>query len=209
MSGVEPTEHTTTKVKDNMPYMYILECADGSYYTGSTWHLERRIAEHNAGIGANYTAKKHPARLVFCEEFSRIDDAFYREKQVQGWSHAKKKALIEANWESVRKLAECMNDSHCKNASDSSSFPERSRREQAVARSSDVAPFDSAQGAGKKSQGEDRQVVGVAPFDSAQGAEERSQGTGEKPAGGWSKDKKENHQPVGERSRTNRKEESK
>ncbi|MBI5634660.1 MAG: GIY-YIG nuclease family protein [Nitrospirae bacterium] len=153
-----------------MPYMYILECADGSYYTGSTWHLEKRIAEHNAGIGANYTAKKLPVRLVFCEEFSRIDDAFYREKQVQGWSHAKKTALIEANWENVRKLAECMNESHCMNAPEGSTFPERSRREQAVAvPSSDIAPFDGA------------------PFDSAQGADN----------------------PVGERSRTNREEESK
>ena len=132
--------------------MYILECSDGSYYTCSTWNLEKRLAEHNSGIGANYTAKKLPVRLVFCEEFSRIDDAFYREKQVQGWSRAKKKALIEANWLKVQELAKCMNKSHYRNS-----------------------PFDSAQGAGG-------QLVG-----------ERSQFP------------KDNSQPAGERSRTDRK----
>lgn len=76
-------------------YMYILECADNTYYTGSTNDLERRICEHNNLIGANYTKKKYPAKLVYVEEFPRIDEAFNREKQIQGWSHAKKKALIE------------------------------------------------------------------------------------------------------------------
>ena len=78
-------------------YMYILECADHSYYTGSTKNLEKRLWEHDHFQGANYTRKKHPSILVYVEEFNRIDDAFYREKQIQGWSHAKKKALIDAN----------------------------------------------------------------------------------------------------------------
>ena len=82
---------------DMKGYLYILECADGSYYRGNTRNLEKRLWGHNNFLGANYTRKKHPVKLVFFEEYSRIDEAFYREKQVQGWSHAKKKALIEAN----------------------------------------------------------------------------------------------------------------
>jgi putative endonuclease len=80
-----------------MPYMYILECCDGTYYTGSTWNLEKRLNEHQTGIGANHTSKRLPVQLVYSEEFSRIDEAFYREKQIQNWSHSKKKALIEGN----------------------------------------------------------------------------------------------------------------
>lgn len=75
--------------------MYILECADGSYYTGSTKDLERRLWEHQNLLGANYTKRRLPVKLVYYEEYSRIDEAFYREKQVQGWNHNKKKALIE------------------------------------------------------------------------------------------------------------------
>ena len=76
-------------------YMYILECADGTYYTGSTKNLEKRLWEHKIFEGANYTAKRLPVELVYYQEFNRIDEAFHREKQVQGWSHNKKKALIE------------------------------------------------------------------------------------------------------------------
>ncbi len=77
-----------------MPHVYILRCCDGSYYTGSTWDLERRILEHEAGEGANHTAKRLPVELVYTEEFDRIDNAFQREKQIQGWSRSKKEALI-------------------------------------------------------------------------------------------------------------------
>lgn len=85
--------------------MYILQCADGSYYTGSTKDLEKRLNEHDNHLGANYTKKKHPVRLVYYEEYSRIDVAFYREKQVQGWSHAKKTALIEGSKNKLPLLA--------------------------------------------------------------------------------------------------------
>src|SRR5262245_48234976 len=78
-----------------MPYMYIVECADGTYYVGSTIRkLKERLAEHQDGIGANYTRKRLPVEVVYWEQYHRIDDAFEREKQVQGWSRAKKKALI-------------------------------------------------------------------------------------------------------------------
>jgi putative endonuclease len=92
--------------------MYILQCADGSYYTGSTKDLERRLAQHQNGEGANYTKKRLPVKLVYYEEFDRIDYAFRREKQVQGWSRAKKEALIAKNAGTLREQAGCMNDSH-------------------------------------------------------------------------------------------------
>jgi len=78
-------------------YMYILKCSDGTFYTGSTKDLIKRILEHQNGLGANYTKKHLPVELVYYEEFDRIDEAFYREKQIQGWSRKKKIALIENN----------------------------------------------------------------------------------------------------------------
>mgnify|MGYP000982288174 CR=1 FL=1 len=86
-------------------WMYILECADGSYYTGSTNNIELRIAQHNAGEGANHTKKRLPVKLVYFEEFQRIDEAFYREKQVQGWSRKKKEALINSQHELLPELS--------------------------------------------------------------------------------------------------------
>ncbi len=74
--------------------MYILPCADRSYYAGSTKDLYLRIQQHQNGEGANFTRKHLPVVLVYFEEFLRIDEAFHREKQVQGWSRKKKEALI-------------------------------------------------------------------------------------------------------------------
>jgi len=91
-------------------YMYILECSDGSYYTGSTNDLEHRIKQHQNGEGANHTKKRLPVKLVYFEEFSRIDEAFYREKQVQGWSRAKKEALINSEHNKLPKLSMAYRD---------------------------------------------------------------------------------------------------
>jgi putative endonuclease len=77
--------------------MYILQCADGSFYTGSTRNLELRLSQHQNGAGANYTRKRLPVKLVYCEPYARVEDAYRREKQVQGWSHRKKQALIDGN----------------------------------------------------------------------------------------------------------------
>ncbi len=82
-------------------YMYILLCSDGSYYTGSTKNLELRLQQHQNGEGANHTKKRLPVELVYYEEFQRIDEAFNREKQVQGWSRKKKEALIENRLEDL------------------------------------------------------------------------------------------------------------
>lgn len=99
-----------------MPYMYILECADGSFYTGSTKNLPRRLWEHQNGLGANHTKKRLPVKLVYAEHYDHVADAFDREKQVQGWSRSKKIALMNSDWDRLHILAECQNDTHYKNA---------------------------------------------------------------------------------------------
>lgn len=86
-------------------WMYILKCADGSYYTGSTTNLKTRLPQHLAGEGANHTKKHLPVELIYFEEYQRIDQAFYREKQVQGWSRKKKEALINGTPELLPQLA--------------------------------------------------------------------------------------------------------
>ena len=96
-------------------FMYILLCADGSYYTGSTNNLESRLAQHQSGDGANHTKRRLPVQLLYFEEFDRVDEAFYREKQIQGWSRTKKEALIKGQSDELKKLAACMNETHCKN----------------------------------------------------------------------------------------------
>ncbi len=84
-----------TQIENAKGYMYILQCSDGSFYTGSTKDLNRRLEQHKTGKGAEYTRKNLPIRLVYYETFARIDQAFYREKQIQRWSRAKKIALIK------------------------------------------------------------------------------------------------------------------
>ena len=96
--------------------MYILECSDGSFYTGSTRDLQKRIQQHQSGHGANHTRKRLPVTLVYFEEYDRIDEAFEREKQIQGWTRKKKIALIEGNFKDLHEYAECKNWSHYKNA---------------------------------------------------------------------------------------------
>lgn len=86
-------------------YMYILLCDDGSYYTGSTNNLELRLQQHFAGEGANHTKKHPPVKLLYYEEFDRIDEAFNREKQVQGWSRKKKEALINREYGKLPELS--------------------------------------------------------------------------------------------------------
>jgi putative endonuclease len=102
-------------------YMYILLCSNGQYYTGSTNDLEKRLAQHQNGEGANFTRKHLPVQLIYYEEFDRIDEAFYREKQVQGWSRKKKEALINGEFNKLHNLSECTNKTHFRNAPDSSS----------------------------------------------------------------------------------------
>ena len=83
----------------------ILKCNDGSFYTGSTLNLEKRINEHQTGNGSIYTKRRLPIELVFSLYFERIDDAYFREKQIQGWSRRKKLALITGKFELLSELS--------------------------------------------------------------------------------------------------------
>ena len=90
-----------------MAYAYMVRCADGSYYVGSTPDLERRLWEHNEGLGSRYTRRpgRRPVTLVWSHEYDSIADAFAFEKQLQGWSRAKREALIAGDYEALPALA--------------------------------------------------------------------------------------------------------
>lgn len=86
--------------------VYILECADGSYYTGLTKQdVEARVWEHNEGIYKGYTSKRLPVKLVFMEIYERLTDAINREQQIKGWNRKKKQALIALNYEALPDLS--------------------------------------------------------------------------------------------------------
>ena len=87
-------------------YVYIVECSDGTYYTGFTSNPDKRMAEHNQGYDRNaYTFKRRPVILKWMEQFTDPNQAIAIEKQIKGWSRAKKQALIDEEWENLVKLS--------------------------------------------------------------------------------------------------------
>lgn len=88
-------------------YVYMLRCADGSFYVGSATgnDLQPRIDQHNAGHFQGYTFKRRPVVLVWSEHFDRITDGIAAERQIKGWSRAKKEALIRSDWAAISQLA--------------------------------------------------------------------------------------------------------
>jgi len=91
-----------------MAWVYILRCRDGTLYVGSTAKdPAARTWEHNNDehLAARYTIKRRPVVLVYTEEIARIDDAYRRERQLHGWSHGKKQALIDGKLDSLRELS--------------------------------------------------------------------------------------------------------
>jgi predicted GIY-YIG superfamily endonuclease len=86
-------------------YAYILHCADGSFYTGHTEDLENRIAEHEVGHCGGYTRDRRPVQLVWSQDFDSRYEALSAERQIKGWSRAKKQALIDGDWERLSLLA--------------------------------------------------------------------------------------------------------
>ena len=91
-----------------MPFwMYILHCADGSYYTGHTDNLDKRIQEHHAGaIPSCYTFKRRPLSLAFSQDFPTREEALASEQQIKGWSRKKKEAMMKGDWAEVSRLAQ-------------------------------------------------------------------------------------------------------
>ena len=86
-------------------WVYMLSCSDGAFYVGHTDNLEKRIAEHQSGEIKGYTCTRLPVTLVFSQEFATRDEAFRFERQIKGWSRAKKEALIKCDWEKIKQLA--------------------------------------------------------------------------------------------------------
>ncbi len=87
-------------------WLYILKCADGSFYTGTTRSdLEKRIGEHQSGLLGGYTAERRPVTLAYAQHFDVITDAIAAERQVKGWSRAKKEALISGDFSGLRAAA--------------------------------------------------------------------------------------------------------
>lgn len=79
-------------------YVYIIECEDGSYYTGLTWKPDLRWIQHLTRLGSKYTAKHKPKRVVYLEEYENLEEARGRERQIKGWSRIKKEKLIKGKW---------------------------------------------------------------------------------------------------------------
>jgi putative endonuclease len=97
-------------------YVYIIKCKDDSYYTSITNDIERRLQEHNYGEAPDsYTANRRPVKLVFFETFYDFSIAEQWEKKIKGWSRRKKEALIENNWEKLKKYSVCQNSTHFSN----------------------------------------------------------------------------------------------
>lgn len=86
-------------------HAYLLRCNDGSYYAGHTDDLELRMAQHRSGALGGYTSKRLPVVLMWSQDFPIRDEAFAAERQIKGWSRAKKEALIASDWERVSVLA--------------------------------------------------------------------------------------------------------
>jgi putative endonuclease len=87
-------------------YVYILKCSDGTYYTGVTSKLEQRVFQHQTGFYPNcYTFARRPIELVFYGEFTDINLAIEKEKQIKKWSKAKKEALINGEYDLLPNLA--------------------------------------------------------------------------------------------------------
>jgi predicted GIY-YIG superfamily endonuclease len=76
-----------------MAWTYLLECADGSYYVGSTTDLDARVEQHRLGAIAGYTQTRRPVTLLWAGEFAKIEEAYWFERKLHGWSRAKKQAL--------------------------------------------------------------------------------------------------------------------
>ena len=85
--------------------LYILRCADNSYYTGHTDNLEQRMAQHQTGEIECYTSTRLPVRLIYSEDFASREEALACERKLKGWSRKKKAALVRGDWSEISRLA--------------------------------------------------------------------------------------------------------
>lgn len=102
-------------ISQELYFVYVIECNDGSFYTGLTNDIVKRFEEHcNGSYPECYTAKRRPLILRYYETIPFLVEAVQREKQLKGWSRAKKIALMENNFHKLTLLAQCQNLSHSK-----------------------------------------------------------------------------------------------
>lgn len=93
-------------MKQHSYIVYILECNDGSYYTGMTSDFETRIHQHQLGVFAHsYTFTRRPVKLVYSAEFTDVFEAIAWERRIKRWSKSKRTALINSDWNSLKKLS--------------------------------------------------------------------------------------------------------
>ena len=91
-------------------FVYILKCSDGSYYTGITSELDKRVKEHEGGKHTDsYTFSRRPVTLIYFEQYSNPMSAIARETQIKCWTRKKKEALIAENYDLLKELAQCNN----------------------------------------------------------------------------------------------------
>ena len=88
-----------------MPFVYILRCADDSFYVGLAEDVESRLAAHNEGRFGGYTSTRRPVTVVHVQEFPTYESAYARERQLKGWTHAKKEALVRGDAETLKQLS--------------------------------------------------------------------------------------------------------
>jgi putative endonuclease len=86
-------------------WVYLLRCADGSYYAGHTDHLEGRLWQHQQGIGCDWTSRRRPVEFVWADTAPTREEAIAFERRIKGWTRAKKEALIERDWARISLLA--------------------------------------------------------------------------------------------------------
>ncbi len=89
-----------------MYWVYVLLCADGSYYPGHTDNLEKRMGQHQAGECSGYTVNRRPLQLVWSQECFSREEALSAERQIKGWSRKKKEAMMRGDWLEVSRLAQ-------------------------------------------------------------------------------------------------------
>ncbi len=87
-----------------VPFVYMLRCADGSYYTASTVDLDLRLAQHQTGYFKGYTSSRLPVELMWQQDFATEHGAFACERQIKGWSRLRKEALIRGDFEAIHEI---------------------------------------------------------------------------------------------------------
>jgi putative endonuclease len=87
-----------------MWFVYILRCSDGALYVGETSNLEIRLLKHNEGAASRFTEPRRPVALIYSEQHAGRRSALRRERQLKGWTRAKKEALIAGDLISLKRL---------------------------------------------------------------------------------------------------------